>query len=88
MDEIEDAAVVGIPDELYGEIPAALIKLKSGKMLSENEIKVFMKSQMASYKVPHKILFSEQIPLTANMKVNKKRVREMFAVSEKGEAKG
>ena len=88
MDEIEDAAVIGIPDELYGEIPAALIKLKSGKTLSENEIKVFMKSQMASYKVPHKILFSEQIPLTANMKVNKKRIREMFSASEKGEAKG
>ena len=81
----EDAAVVGIPDELYGEVPAALIKLKKGTVIEEAEIKAFLKSQMASYKVPQKILFTENIPLTENMKINKRKVRKMFSEQLEGE---
>ena len=79
------AAVVGIPDELYGEVPAALIKLKKGTVIEEAEIKAFLKSQMASYKVPQKILFTEDIPLTENMKINKRKVRKMFSEQLEGE---
>lgn len=85
MNEVEDAAVVGIPDELYGEAPAALIKLKKGTVIEEAEIKAFLKSQMASYKVPQKILFTEDIPLTENMKINKRKVRKMFSEQLEGE---
>lgn len=85
MNGVEDAAVVGIPDELYGEVPAALIKLKKGTVIEEAEIKAFLKSQMASYKVPQKILFTENIPLTENMKINKRKVRKMFSEKLEGE---
>ena len=85
MNGVEDAAVVGIPDELYGEVPAALIKLKKGTVIEEAEIKAFLKSQMASYKVPQKILFTEDIPLTENMKINKRKVRKMFSEQLEGE---
>lgn len=85
MNEVEDAVVVGIPDELYGEAPAALIKLKKGTVIEEAEIKEFLKSQMASYKVPQKILFTEDIPLTENMKINKRKVRKMFSEQLEGE---
>ena len=85
MNGVEDAAVVGIPDELYGEVPAALIKLKKGTVIDEAEIKAFLKSQMASYKVPQKILFTENIPLTENMKINKRKVRKMFSEQLEGE---
>ena len=85
MNGVEDAAVVGFPDELYGEVPAALIKLKKGTVIEEAEIKAFLKSQMASYKVPQKILFTEDIPLTENMKINKRKVRKMFSEQLEGE---
>ena len=85
MNGVEDADVVGIPDELYGEVPAALIKLKKGTVIEEAEIKAFLKSQMASYKVPQKILFTENIPLTENMKINKRKVRKMFSEQLEGE---
>ena len=85
MNGVEDAAVVGIPDELYGEVPATLIKLKKGTVIEEAEIKAFLKSQMASYKVPQKILFTEDIPLTENMKINKRKVRKMFSEQLEGE---
>lgn len=70
---------------LYGEVPAALIKLKKGTVIEEAEIKAFLKSQMASYKVPQKILFTENIPLTENMKINKRKVRKMFSEQLEGE---
>ena len=73
MNGVEDAAVVGIPDELYGEVPAALIKLKKGTVIEEAEIKAFLKSQM------------ENIPLTENMKINKRKVRKMFSEQLEGE---
>ena len=85
MNGVEDAAVVGIPDDLYGEVPAALITLKKGTVIEEAEIKAFLKSQMASYKVPQKILFTENIPLTENMKINKRKVRKMFSEQLEGE---
>ena len=40
---------------------------------------------MASYKVPQKILFTEDIPLTENMKINKRKVRKMFSEQLEGE---
>ncbi len=76
--EIADAAVVGIPHELYGETPAALVKLKPGRVLTEEDIKKTLKTKMASFKVPSKILFAAKIPLTANMKPDKKKIRELL----------
>lgn len=78
IDGIEDCAVVGIPDELYGEIPAAVIKLSSGSCLDEVGIKTHLKSKIASYKIPSRILFLDHIPVTENLKINKKKIRMMF----------
>ena len=78
MEAIDDAAVVGIPDELYGEVPVAVIKQKNSGRLTEEQIKAFLKSQMAGYKVPEKILFVDTIPVTENMKTDKRKIRKMF----------
>lgn len=75
---IEDAVVVGLPDDLYGEIPVALIKQKCGSNLSQNEIKAHLKTQMASYKIPEKIVFTDVIPVNNNFKPDKKKIREML----------
>jgi fatty-acyl-CoA synthase/long-chain acyl-CoA synthetase len=77
--DVEDAAVVGIPDELYGEVPAAVVRLHSGSTISEEEMKKILKGKMAGYKVPVQIRVLDQIPITENMKTDKKRIRQMFA---------
>ncbi len=75
---IEEAAVVGIPDELYGEIAAAVIKCTKDADLSEEKIKEILHGRIAKYKIPGKILFVDEIPETPNGKIDKKLIRTMF----------
>ena len=56
------AAVIGIPDELYGEEVAAFIVLKDGAVLTEEEILEFCRKQLADYKCPKTIRFVKEIP--------------------------
>ncbi len=79
---IKDAAVVGIPDEIYGETAAAVIVTKEGITLTEEEIHKKLERRVAKFKIPTKIIFLEEIPKTAGMKVNKKYIKTMF---EKGD---
>jgi len=76
MDKIQDAAVIGIPDERLGEIVAAVIKVKPGKMLTEEEIRQFCKG-LARYKRPRKIFFDD-IPRNPTGKIEKPRLRQKY----------
>lgn len=78
IEGIADAAVVGIPDEIYGEVPAAVIKLKPGVSMTVEEIQRELKKRMASYKVPRKMIVMEKIPITENLKTDKKKIRKIF----------
>ena len=75
---VEEAVVVGIPHPVYGEVPAALIKPVAGCRMEEEELKDFLKTRMAGYKVPVKILAIDKIPLTANGKYDKKYIKTLF----------
>ena len=83
MAGIEDAAVVGIPDDIYGEVPVAVIRLKPGVSMTEEEIRAGLKKRMASYKVPKKMKLVDKIPVTANLKTDKKKIRELFEKESK-----
>ncbi len=78
IEGIEDSAVVGIPHELYGEVPVALVKLSRKGTLTEIKIKGILKEKTAGYKIPERILFADKIPVTENMKTDKKKIRQMF----------
>ncbi len=78
MDGIEDAVVVGIPDETYGEIPAALIKLEKGAQWDEKGIQEYLRNKIAKYKIPGKIRFVDSIPMTPNGKIDKKLIRSTY----------
>lgn len=78
IDGVADAVVVGIPHKIYGETPVALIRLEKGAQWDEEGIREYLKSRMAKYKIPSRIMFTEEIPLTPNGKVDKKRIRTMF----------
>lgn len=79
FEEVADAAVVGVPHELYGEVPVAVVKLKDGAACSGDELKERLRTRMAKYKVPEEIRIVDEIPITANMKTNKRQIRQMFA---------
>lgn len=76
---VEDAAVVGIPDELYGEVPVAVVKLGKDSLLTEDKIRNILKQKIAGFKVPQKVIKVDSIPVTENMKTDKKYIRQLFS---------
>lgn len=78
IEGISEAVVVGIPDELYGEVPAALVKLEKGAQWDEKGIREYLKNRIAKYKIPTKIVFTDRIPLTPNGKEDKKEIRRIL----------
>lgn len=75
---VKDAAVVGIPNEKYGEVAAAVVVLEKGAQLTEEQIKEEMLKEMARFKVPERILFLDAIPKTPGLKTDKKYIRTLF----------
>ncbi len=78
-DAIAEAAVFGILDERLGEEVAAGVLLKEGALVSEDDLRAFLSSRMAKYKVPAKIWFLDQpIPRNATGKFVKRELRKQL----------
>ena len=60
--KVEDAAVIGIPDEYYGEKIKAFIIIKAGETINEKEIHEYLKEKLASFKLPRSIEFVDALP--------------------------
>lgn len=74
--KVAEAAVVGIPDELRGEVVRAVISLKAGETATEQEIKRFCLERIANYKVPKQIIFLDSLPKTATGKIRKEDLKK------------
>ncbi|MEM7294089.1 MAG: AMP-binding protein, partial [Pseudomonadota bacterium] len=77
---VEQIAVFAIPDEYYGEVPAAA--LVSSNPPAVESLRAFCRDQLAAFKVPHQWYALEQLPLTASGKIRKVALREMAAKGE------
>ena len=77
--KIAEAAVIGLPDGTLGEIVCAVIRLKEGVSSTEEEIKGFLKEQLAIYKLPGKVIFTNDFPVTASGKIQKLKLRDQVA---------
>ena len=75
-EKIQDVSVFGVPDDKYGEEICAWVKLKSGSVSSEEEIRGFCKEKIAHYKVPRYIRFVEDFPMTVTGKIQKFIMRD------------
>lgn len=75
--KILEAAVVGLPDPVMGEIVCAAIKLVPGQLSTEKEIIEHLKARIAPYKLPSRVVFLDNFPSTASGKVQKVKLREM-----------
>lgn len=71
-----DVQVVGVPDAKFGEEAAAWIKLKDGKSVSPDELKVYCKGKIARHKIPRYVIFTDDYPMTASGKIQKYKLRE------------
>ncbi len=78
MNQIKDVAVIGMPDHRLGEISAAIIEVKEGYTLTEDEVNEFC-MKIARYKRPRKIIFAD-IPRNPTGKIEKPVLRKMYCV--------
>ena len=68
---VSEAAVIGVPDEKWGESPHAFVVLKPGAFVEEAELKQFARDRIAHFKVPAAITMLEELPKTATGKIQK-----------------
>ncbi|MGE8205174.1 acyl-CoA synthetase [Heyndrickxia sp. NPDC080065] len=72
---INEAAVVGIPDEKWGEKVIAFITLKEVRKITEEELKNYCSHKLAKYKIPKSFIILEELPKTDVGKIDKKKLR-------------
>src|SRR5207237_4730180 len=68
---VQEAAVVGVPHEKWGEAPHAFVVLKPGASVTDTEIHEFARGRKAVYKEPQRIRFVPELPKTATGKIQK-----------------
>jgi fatty-acyl-CoA synthase len=73
-----EAAVIGVPDDKWGEVAKALVVLKPGQQASEQELIDFCRERMAHFKAPKSVEFVEVLPKTATGKIQKFALREPY----------
>ncbi len=76
---IGECAVVGLPDNTWGEIVAAAVVLKGDAALSLDELRTWCTNRISHYKLPRRLLSVKQLPRNAMGKVTKPTVRALFA---------
>jgi long-chain acyl-CoA synthetase len=75
---VREAAVVGLPDKVWGEEAAAFIVLRDEAALTEEDLIDYCKEHLADYKCPRKVFFVDDLPKTATGKIQKNKVVERF----------
>jgi len=76
---IKEAAVIGIPDARKGEQPLGFVATNEGSTLDEKAFLHFLRSKLADYKVPKKVVCMPALPRNATGKILKQTLREQAA---------
>ena len=75
--DVIESAVVGIPDERWGEIPVALVTPRPGAALSADDVVAHVRAHLAGFKVPRQVHFGE-LPKTSTGKIQKQVLRRTY----------
>jgi fatty-acyl-CoA synthase len=75
-ESVAEVAVVGLPDDTWGEVVAAFIRPADGATLDRNELFAFVRSQLAAIKTPQHWFSVDEFPLTGSGKIQKFKLRE------------
>ena len=76
--KILDVAVVGIPDEKWGEVGMVFIVMKNGEEMTEEEALRYCEGKIAKYKIPKHVAFLTKLPMTASQKIKRHKLREDY----------
>ena len=80
---VEEAAVIGIPDEHKGEAPIAFVKLRDGQGATAADLLAFLRPRLAKMELPEKIEFRDRLPKTMIGKLSKKELKAEYLARQK-----
>lgn len=76
--DVAEVAVIGVPDDRWGEMVLGLVVLRPGSTVTEDELRDHCRSRLAGYKVPKRIEFRDELARTATGKLQKFKLREPY----------
>jgi acyl-coenzyme A synthetase/AMP-(fatty) acid ligase len=74
---VDEAAVIGVDDDEMGQRLKAFVVVTDGRETAEDELKAYVKTNLASYKVPREIVFLDELPRNATGKILKRELKEL-----------
>ena len=78
LPQVAETAVIGVPDEKWGEVGRALVAVKAGQTLTEAEVIEHCRANLARYKAPRSVVFVEALPRNPAGKVVKGELRALY----------
>ena len=81
LEHISGVALIGIPDEKWGEVPWAIVTVMPGATTSLDEVRAHIDGRIARYKMPKNLIIVEEFPRTGSGKIRKADLRKQFAPS-------
>ncbi|MEU8213205.1 long-chain fatty acid--CoA ligase [Micromonospora sp. NPDC049044] len=78
VDGVTSAAVIGVPDERWGEVPWAIVTVREGASVDTATVRARLDGRIARYKLPKNVVIVDELPRTASGKVRKADLRTRF----------
>ena len=75
---VAQVAVIGVPDEQWGETGCAFVVLEDGQVLTAEELKTYCKEYLASYQCPGEVIFKDKLPVGDSNKIQKRDLEEQY----------
>ncbi|MBK3647064.1 o-succinylbenzoate--CoA ligase [Streptomyces sp. MBT33] len=79
--DIVECAVIGVPDDKWGEVPRAVVVPREGASIDPDEVLASLAGRLAKYKIPKSVVLADELPRTASGKLLKSRVRKRYGIN-------
>ncbi|MPY47557.1 acyl-CoA synthetase [Streptomyces acidicola] len=76
--DVAECAVIGVPDERWGEVPRAVVVPRDGATVNPDEVLASLAGRLARYKIPKSVVLTDELPRTASGKLLRAWVRERY----------
>jgi len=80
--KVDEVCVIGVPDEEWGSTVRAVVQLKPGEQVAEKEISDFCRGEIAGYKIPRSVVFTDELPFSPAGKMLRQKVRDQYGKSD------